>query len=318
MSWPPASRACAQCGRVRDSEDFSKNQWRKGIGLSRCTRCIHGKGGAKANSLDYETARRNQSTLSTWDSWDLDHPFAQGTFRWVARGKYLGGPRDGEACVMKWFKAGCVYEASFYEKDIKASEKALHIVDQWNRQRLIGQRIRLNEPEVKTMFSRCSKRNGQKVLVEPFITNWKKFNSNTGWSTSAVPWDKVMQALSHYSYHVSSGQFLLCDLQGGIYQDGAILSDPVILSREQGRYGVTDLGPEGISNFFHHHRCNEYCREEWTQPRDAARYYKAVKRTTMEHVPARYSRPALPVTGQRWAPAIQEVQDEDYDSGYYY
>jgi hypothetical protein len=40
-----------------------------------------------------------------------------------------------------------------------------------------------------------------------------------------------MQALSHYSYHTSGGQFLVCDLQGGIYRDGVIL-DPIILSRE--------------------------------------------------------------------------------------
>ena len=32
-----------------------------------------------------------------------------------------------------------------------------------------------------------------------------------------------MQALSHYSYHITGGQFLMCDLQGGWYSDGVIL-----------------------------------------------------------------------------------------------
>ena len=82
-------------------------------------------------------------------------------------------------------------------------------------------------------------------MVEPFITNWQKFNSNTGWASSGTDWTEIMQALSHYSYHVSGGQYLLCDLQGGLFRDGAILSDPVIMSR-YGQYGPTDMGPEGI------------------------------------------------------------------------
>ena len=59
-----------------------------------------------------------------------------------------------------------------------------------------------------------------------------------------------MQALSHYSYHVSSGQFVLCDLQGGIYSDGAIITDPVIISRSAGTYGPTDLGAGWHSELF--------------------------------------------------------------------
>ena len=56
-----------------------------------------------------------------------------------------------------------------------------------------------------------------------------------------------MQALSHFSFQITGGQHLLCDLQGGVSDcDGAVLTDPVILSMDR-CYGVTDLGPEGIS-----------------------------------------------------------------------
>lgn len=41
-----------------------------------------------------------------------------------------------------------------------------------------------------------------------------------------------MQALSHYSYHVLNGEYLLCDLQGGINDDSVVLTDPVIHSLE--------------------------------------------------------------------------------------
>jgi hypothetical protein len=35
---------------------------------------------------------------------------------------------------------------------------------------------------------------------------------------------QVMQALSHYSYSKSGGQVVLCDLQGGLTSQGAVLT----------------------------------------------------------------------------------------------
>lgn len=85
-------------------------------------------------------------------------------------------------------------------------------------------------------------------MVEPFVENWQKFNSNTGWSSTESSWHDAMQALSHYSYHMSAGEFVLCDLQGGLYEDEVILTDPALLSRRR-MYGMTDLGHEG--NYLH-------------------------------------------------------------------
>lgn len=65
-----------------------------------------------------------------------------------------------------------------------------------------------------------------------------------------------MQALSHRSYHKTGCQLALCDLQGGIYSDCAVLTDAAILSRTPA-YGVTDLGPDGIDNFFTHHKVSQ-------------------------------------------------------------
>jgi Alpha-kinase family len=62
------------------------------------------------------------------------------------------------------------------------------------------------------------------------------------------------------------GQFVLCDLQGGFYRDGIVLTDPVVMSRNQ-RYGATDLGPDGLTAFFNHHQCNKFCRAHWTRPK---------------------------------------------------
>ena len=137
--------------------------------------------------------------------------------------------------MTKWFKSGHHFEAEFFDLDIKAQDKAIELVREFNNQNIIGSVIRMNKPEVWTFkHDAYDDWAGRKTLTEPFIENWQKFNSNTGWTDGEeMSWGRVMQAVSHFSYHASGGQFVLCDLQGGVYRDGAVLTDPVILSREQ-------------------------------------------------------------------------------------
>lgn len=123
------------------------------------------------------------------------------------------------------------------------------------------------------------------MLVEPFLKTFENFNSNTGHVTKnptgkSEAWGNVMQALSHFSYHVSSGQFLLCDLQGAVYRHELVLTDPVVLSRN-GRFGPTDLGSEGMENFFHWHTCTEYCHPTWQVPKKARYYHQPRLGTSM-------------------------------------
>lgn len=92
-----------------------------------------------------------------------------------------------------------------------------------------------------------------------------KFNSNSGYTNGA----DFLQALSHFSYHHTNGKHLLCDLQGGHYQDCYILTDPVIMSTNNSKeFGAGDLGKEGIDNFFAHHKCNCLC-QHWQKPLQA-------------------------------------------------
>ncbi|KAL7526684.1 hypothetical protein ACHAXR_002627 [Thalassiosira sp. AJA248-18] len=161
-------------------------------------------------------------------------------------------------------------------------DKAHELVKEWNSRRMIDKIVQVNIPSVWTFDYAVigSPISGKKVLVEPFIHNYQKFNSNTGWADNDTPWPRVMQALSHFSYHVSSGQFVLCDLQGGVYGDSVVLTDPVILSRNK-MYGVTDLGPRGISSFFSNHVCNEFCSASWSKPADQRRYFRPQAGTSM-------------------------------------
>jgi hypothetical protein len=99
-------------------------------------------------------------------------------------------------------------------------------------------------------------------LVEPMINGveFQKWNSNSGFSAE----QDLMDALSHYSYACTAGfrkedAVVLCDLQGGLYGDTFVLTDPVLMSCKKGKFGPTDLGQEGIDNFFYHHKCNPFC-----------------------------------------------------------
>lgn len=275
-------RHCSSCGRNLQKDSFSRTQWSKPVGISRCYACVEGGNSRNNNSsaLERQTARRNDSTHATFQTYDLIHPFAEGGFRWVAKGKYITGSRSGQACVCKWFKTGHVFEESFFTLDIQATDKALALVKEWNSNNFIGSTIMVNIPQVWQFQHDGNAWGGRKVLQEPYINNYQKFNSNSGWADDSTPWPRVMQALSHFSYHISGGQFVLCDLQGGIYSDAVVLTDPVILSRSK-RFGVTDLGPMGISSFFSNHVCNEFCKSNWSMPSDRTRYYRAQQGTSM-------------------------------------
>lgn len=157
--------------------------------------------------------RLNNATYALIDTTNL---FAQGTFKNVWKGTYTRGTRAGQECVAKEFKTGSVYEEHYFEEELAIVNRAQRVIDAWHEADIINRRIVLNTPEIWTYEG-----SGHMNLMEPMIENFEKFNSNTGWADiTGGAWSEAMQALSHFSYHNSGGQFVLCDLQGGVYSDG--------------------------------------------------------------------------------------------------
>jgi len=103
------------------------------------------------------------------------------------------------------------------------------------------------------------------------------FNSNTGFEADDYA---TMAALTHFSYHLSGGRFLLCDLRGFAYPDHYILTDPIIHSFQAGTNGPADLGTEGIEQFFSQHRCSHLCNPDWAWPATPKQHFTVVKGTT--------------------------------------
>jgi hypothetical protein len=146
-----------------------------------------------------------------------DKIFASGTFKDVWKGVYTNGPRKGEPCVAKEFKTGSVFEEHYFQEELSIVERTQRIIDDFAAAKVLENgRIFLNTPEIWTFDG-----TNEKCLTEPMIENFEKFNGNTGWApVTGTAWGEAMQALSHFSYHDSNRQFLLCDIQGGSYRDG--------------------------------------------------------------------------------------------------
>jgi hypothetical protein len=98
------------------------------------------------------SARRNLSCSAKFR--DIGEPFAEGAFRLVAKGVYNDGtgPRNGQSCVLKWFKSGGVYQEIFFTDDIRAVEKAQDIIDSFNAAGVYERQVYLNHPEVWTLM----------------------------------------------------------------------------------------------------------------------------------------------------------------------
>ena len=274
------NRVCAGCDEELRKDEFSTTQWRKGVGFSRCEECV--REGVKIDDGGFGTMRYNNYKSAKIYNTKV---FAHGSFKTCYLGEYTGGERTGQKCVAKCMhgtQGHCnlpYYDEDegkeVFKADLDAVEQARRILVQWNNLKLTNFMFRLNAPEVIQY-------EGTIFLLEPYIEDFTKFNSNTGWVRGGGQpggLTELMQALSHYSYHVSSGQFLLCDLQGGVSRNCVTLTDPVMHSRHN-RFGATDLGPNGMSSFFFYHECNRYCSDSWSEPRDPQPIFRVTNHTT--------------------------------------
>ncbi|CAD7925974.1 unnamed protein product [Amoebophrya sp. A120] len=228
-------------------------------------------------------ANRNPDSRNTF----YDTTIGEGKYKSVGDGRY----HNGEPCVCKFLKTGTTFSDDCFLDDVKNAEAALPYIAGFHEyvRKSLPQyagsiSIKVNIPEVWSQSSNGWGK-GQKFLVEPLVPNFQKFNSNSGAADTTA---EVAQALSHYSYHVSDGRELLCDLQGGKIGNSYILSDVVIMSADK-KYGNTDLGLPGIENFCAEHECGRFCSREWKNWSNAKRRYQPVMSTTITldvaHVP---------------------------------
>lgn len=234
--------------------------------------------------MDSSAARTNLSSSSV--NINTNRLVGTGQFRLAYEGTYIGGNRNNQEAVCKCFHARYAHiENEFFADDKRVIERALLFAEDWNNMCDKGKEILITYGSVMRM-------GGKKYLVEPLIRYFTKFTSNNGWIADVDDegWAVLaMEAFSHYSYHRSGGQMIVCDLQGRYRHDPYSnkkrrfeLTDPAICSRRR-TYGPTDLGEKGIESFFSHHRCNQFCNLDgnWARPRYTRTWFASNSRTSM-------------------------------------
>lgn len=88
-----------------------------------------------------------------------------------------------------------------------------------------------------------------------------KFNNNNGTVTRESGHD-IVQAFSHWTFHRTNGDLLVCDCQGAFDEAKEIyrLTDPAIHCHSNAqRFGGTNLSTLGMIKFFKNHRCGQMC-----------------------------------------------------------
>lgn len=122
-------------------------------------------------------ARENRASQSIAD-WAT--AAGEGQFRRVFKGRFTIGERVGQASATKVFKDGTqAFEDAYFSEDLAVVEKAIQIVDAFNKVKKFKHLVQVCKPEV--WHQDDSK---QRLLVEPFIAGFQKYNSNTSWVAS--------------------------------------------------------------------------------------------------------------------------------------
>lgn len=172
--------------------------------------------------------------------------------------------KTSQRCVAKEFKE-LAEGKDAYQAEQKNFQFAVVVLNEFlKNSSTAGPQVslKIHEPSVWT-YEDGHSRAGGKTLVEPFLPMFNKFNSNTGVSTFQ---HKAPDALTHFSYHFSKGEKLLCGLQGQV-ADGVVnvrytFSGVSVCSMERS-HGETDMGPAAMEEFFRTHKCSEFCSPGW-------------------------------------------------------
>lgn len=220
-------------------------------------------------------------------------PFAEGACREAYKGTILADgshpwTRDQENTFVGWEKRGHTYpcvvkmykdfhamHAKQWAQDLGLSAECQKLAKEFNSvtEKITKVSVAFAMPvmfEVTKVGYRGSLCNDMKyarakvsecVCIEPFLSQFEKLTSNTGWTNPYVTREdmEVVQAFSHWTWYRTGASMLVCDLQGTRTVKGWLFTDPAAHSRVLGYLGPTDLGQDGVRRFFDTHKCNKIC-----------------------------------------------------------
>ena len=263
---------------------------------------------------DHSSAAR--TNLSSDDVHISNRKLGEGAFHVCLEGTFIGGNRNQQEAACKRFKPQYrSMESEFFAKDFEIADRTIRSAEGWNDFCQYGKEILVSKRSIHYSNSYI------KYLVKPLIRHYDKYTSNTGWIGNTNNWQvRCMEAFTHYTYHESGGQLIVCDIQGRYKhtryskdKSRFELSDPAICSRRR-LYGPTDLGEKGIDSFFSNHVCNEFCNSGWNKPNRPHQWFPLSKGTSM--LSSRVSNNLQLTSRATFRMGMDSIMECDSDSDY--
>lgn len=191
-------------------------------------------------------------------------PFAKGSLRFAFYGQFSS---DDSPLVDVVFKelasvaSSNTSNLSVYREHLEIQAIAQFLADQFNDEQ--HRLFRSFTPVVYADAGLVQQRlNASKIYqVERRMHHeWRKWNNNSG-GVSLSEYSTLLQAFSHWTYHVTSGRLMVVDLQGVKVERAYLLTDPALHCDDLQRFRETrtNLGVQGMRQFFRTHVCSDVC-----------------------------------------------------------
>ncbi|XP_038062565.1 myosin heavy chain kinase B-like [Patiria miniata] len=172
-----------------------------------------------------------------------DQLYAEGTFRRVYRGRF-----HGDVVVKVYKEPYSLYlEEYAWKADDRVFKQTEEMVQKFNDKYInTSKPIEFVRPEFAQIRSSSNIPKNAIVVVERYLEgDFVKFSNNTGYVRPGA--EITPAAFSHFTYDVTNGEILVCDLQGVNNGTRYTFTDPAIHSagKEMHLYGPSDLGKIG-------------------------------------------------------------------------
>lgn len=191
------------------------------------------------------------------------NPFAQGSLRFAFYGQFSSDECEIIDVVFKEFSSS---DPDINTLEVYKEHLEIQVIAQYLANRFNTEMIRLFRKPVFVVYADADlvqeKDDESKIYqVEARMhQNWHKWNNNSG-GVSFSEYSTVLQAFSHWTYHITAGRLMIVDLQGVKAEGAYLLTDPAIHCDNLLRFKHTrtNLGVKGMNRFFHTHICSEVC-----------------------------------------------------------
>ncbi|CAF4525120.1 unnamed protein product [Rotaria sp. Silwood1] len=191
------------------------------------------------------------------------YPFAKGSLRFAFYGQYCSDDSPFVDVVFKELASADPKSNTFivYQEHLEMQAIAQFLAEQFNaeQQYLFRNFIPILYADADLVQQKTDPLKIYQV-ERRMHQEWRKWNNNSG-GVSLSEYSTILQAFSHWTYHITSGRLMVVDLQGVKVDRAYLLTDPALHCNDLLRFRETrtNLSIKGMRQFFRTHVCSDVC-----------------------------------------------------------